>query len=139
MFFVEPNDVFLLLFYYFLLYAIVKKNICLPDLQMPSKAVKAFQQSWFQESLDGVKNSHWLERDPKDIGRAACSICPKPSSFSISQGSKALKQHSETKKHQENLEKSRRDPTFEQVKNIECSCKDVLAVFISYPNQMDLY
>ena len=80
--------------------------------------VKAFVPKWLYDSIDGTKNSLWLQQHPSDKKFAKCSICPKPNQFSITNGYKTVRQHFDTAKHQENLEGCQRDPRFKQVSRL---------------------
>ena len=76
--------------------------------------VKGFRGEWLHMTIDGTKASLWL-KPSKDTGRALCSLCPAPNSFSINEGWKAVKQHFSTKMHQNNLIAAQTRPDFQQV------------------------
>ena len=40
-----------------------------------SHTVKHFLPSWLDKCIEGVRNSIWLESNPKDHGEARCKIC----------------------------------------------------------------
>ena len=79
--------------------------------------VSSFIPGWLDKAIDGNKVSVWLKPDPEKKGKATCTLCPAPNSFSINEGWKAIKQHSDTNKHQENLNASQTNPEFHQVDN----------------------
>ena len=79
--------------------------------------VSSFIPGWMDKAIDGNKVSVWLKPDPEKKGKAICTLCPAPNSFSINEGWKAIKQHSDTNKHQENLNASQTNPEFHQVDN----------------------
>ena len=88
---------------------------------MPRKDLINFNMSWLNDSIDGTKNALWLKRNPSEIGLGMCTICPKPNTFNIKQGYKSVRQHFNTKKHQENLVACQTDPSFKQVMKINVS------------------
>ena len=59
--------------------------------------------------------SLWLLPDPNNKDRACCSLCPKPNSFSITEGFKSVNHHYSTAKHKENLKSAQQNPEFKQV------------------------
>ena len=77
--------------------------------------VAKFLSSWLANAIEGHKVSVWLKPDVENKSRAICTLCPAPNSFSIHEGWKAVKQHSNTAKHKENLEASQTNPEFKQV------------------------
>ena len=88
--------------------------------------VVRFLSSWLDNSIEGHKVSMWLRPDSTDKSRAICSFCPSPNSFSINEGWKAVKQHSTTAKHQENLRASQTNPEFRQVDHTAPKIKEGL-------------
>ena len=77
--------------------------------------VASFIPSWLDKAIDGCKVSVWLKPDPENKGKAVCTLCPAPNSISVNEGWKAINQHSDTKKHQDNLKASQTNPEFRQV------------------------
>ena len=77
--------------------------------------VARFLPVWLDRTIDGHRVSLWLLPDPNDKGRACCSLCPKPNSFSITEGFKSVNQHYSTAKHKENLKSAQQNPEFKQV------------------------
>ena len=48
--------------------------------------VARFIPSWLDKAIDGCKVSVWLKPDTENKGKAVCTHCPAPNSFSVNEG-----------------------------------------------------